>query len=114
MNRNNQILRLIQEKGPLTTTQVSAEFLMDRANTNKHLNTLVRLDYLKKSKVGRYAYYSTDGSVPSDASDVHKDSRIQQIFRRVETAGPKGGGTTVENVQILCADCNLKKSDLIE
>ncbi|MBI3811464.1 MAG: HNH endonuclease, partial [Nitrospirae bacterium] len=26
----------------------------------------------------------------------------------------KGGGNTVENIQVLCADCNLKKSDRIE
>ena len=51
MDRKQEILRLIEEQGPFTTSQVSAELLLDRANVSAHLNALISENRLLKAKV---------------------------------------------------------------
>jgi len=88
MDRKKQILNLIEEHGPFTTTQVTAELLLDRANASRHLNALVSEKRIFKAKVGRLVYYSKTGIVPPGASDTRPNSRKKEILNLLISRGP--------------------------
>lgn len=88
MDRKQQILSLVEERGPFTTGEVSAELLVDRANTSAHLNALVSDGLLRKAKTGRLVYYSQTGNIPVGVKDANPNSRKREILNWVRERGP--------------------------
>jgi len=177
LNQRDQILNCVINNGPITTKQVASILGLDRGNTSGKLNLLVSQGELMKTQVGKYVYFSIDGSTPT--SNIHKSaflnskystegsptirctqcgnysppnvlycsmcgSTLKRFINRIipddvkkavwkrylgkcSLCGAsenlhfdhiipvtKGGSNNEKNVQILCAQCNLKKSDSIE
>ena len=113
MDRKQQILTLVEERGPFTTGQVSAELLLDRANASAHLNALVSDCRLRKAKIGRLVYYSQTGNVPAGAKDTNPNSRKREILSWVRAWGPATTNAVVIGIGLDRANTSANLNSLV-
>jgi hypothetical protein len=113
MDRKQQILSLVEVRGPFTTGEVSAELLLDRANTSANLNALVSDGRLRKAKTGRLVYYSQAGNVPAGAKDANPNSRKREILNWVQMFGPATTNAVVIGLGLDRANTSANLNNLV-
>ena len=96
----NRILGLIDDED-VTNQRGIYEYLLD--NNERHLNIRAF-----SSKMARTAYERQKGICPK--CKEHFD--IEEMQADHITPWSKGGRTSADNCQMLCADCNRRKSDM--
>jgi len=96
----NRILELIDDED-VTNQRGIYEYLLD--DNERHLNIRAF-----SSKMARTAYERQNGICPK--CKEHFD--IEEMQADHITPWSKGGRTSADNCQMLCADCNRRKSDM--
>lgn len=99
----SRIVELIEDyrNGYITNQKGIYEYLLD--GQEKHLNIRAF-----SPEMARAAYERQNGICPK----CGKHFEIEEMHADHITPWSKGGKTTAENCQMLCADCNRRKSDV--
>ena len=96
-----QLLRDDEDVGDITNQRGIYEYLLD--GDERHLSIRVF-----SAKMARTAYERQKGVCPK----CGRKFEIEQMQADHITPWSKGGRTVAENCQMLCADCNRRKSDV--